>query len=769
VKLDAIPAFPNRFQTQEFYFANSKSYKHYRFTVLETQTSNDCCFQMAEIELLAVSQGVDCTKAQFLVQPVETPVLSGAQATFFTTVNGPWPLQWLKNGEPIPGATASAYTTEPVTAANAADIYSVQIKGCEVSTAVKAVIFTPSTTKSIGLTFRGGGANGAPTLMRSNDIAGIWPQAYWNNTANANAGTFPYDETIGENTVTYELVDSSNAPATVTVDFATSGTWGSGTGDASATARMLNGLNYANPGTAATITFGNVPAGKHSVIAYLVGIPLQFQDANYTITGAASETYYVRVINADEYNAAPGFYRGISKDAAKRSLATYVRFDNVSPATDGSIVLSWDTLTTGFDRGAPVNAAQLILNSPAAPAPPVITVQPAPTVAPEGGVATVSVTATGEGLTYQWRKNGRNLPDGGHVSGATTARLSIREFEADDEGIYSVAVFNAGGSVVSGNASLRVSKYTIGDQLVGYWKFDETSGTSAANAGTDNKPAKVNGTASWGAGQIGNAFSFDGGTFLLADSFTTAKKQISASAWVNIPAGAASTMPFIRNAQGALGLGAGTGPGTPAGQFEFGLVADATSGEVRLQSVIGAGPNLLRASSPAVFPTGAWHHVAFSADGAQMRLYLDGAEVASTDYISAINPPDIAYLSFGAWLNKETDTTNIIPDPANPNFTSGQIDDLGLWTRGLSAEEVSKIYTAGKSKQPLSSVTLSPPVGQPGTLTVKKVDNNVTVTWDNGTLQTAPEVAGPWTDVAGNSPVTQAASDAAKFYRTVVK
>ncbi|MFM8360453.1 MAG: hypothetical protein ACKOET_18035, partial [Verrucomicrobiota bacterium] len=120
VRLDSIPAFPGRFLTQEFYFPNTRAYRHYRFTVLETQTVNGCCFQMAEVELLAVSQGVDCAKARFLTQPENMPVLEGSPATFVAVVNGPWPLQWYRNGQPIAGATSASYTTGPVTAANAA-------------------------------------------------------------------------------------------------------------------------------------------------------------------------------------------------------------------------------------------------------------------------------------------------------------------------------------------------------------------------------------------------------------------------------------------------------------------------------------------------------------------------------------------------------------------------------------------------------------------------------------------------------------------------
>jgi hypothetical protein len=764
VKLDNIPAYTARFQTQQFFFPNRKSYKHYRFTVLETQTVNTCCFQIAEVELLAVVDSNPCDKARFLVQPSDTPVLSGSQATFITAVNGPWSLQWYANGQAIPGATKVTYTTGAVTADNSTNVYTVEIKGCEVSSPAKAVVFTPSATKSIGISFRGGGANGAPTLMNKDDIAGLQPQAYWNNTADAGTGTFPYEQ--GTDPVeTIELVDSDNKATTITFDFQTSGTWGAGSGDASSVQRMLNGLNYANPGTPATLTFGNVPAGNHSVIAYFVGIPLQFQNANYTVTGASTETYYVRVINADEYNAAPGFYRGISKDANNRSLATYVRFDNVRAAADGTIILSWDTLTTGFDRGAPVNALQLILNSTAAGAPPVITANPQPTIGPEGKTVALSVTATGDNLTYQWRKGGRNLPNGGHISGATTSTLTISSLADEDVGVYSVAVFNPGGSVVSGNASVRISKYDIKDALVGYWKFDEASGTSAANSG-GGKVATVTGTPSWGAGQVANAFSFDGVSYMTVPDYPVAKTELSASAWVHVPADVGGPIAFVRNAQGQIGIGAGAGPGTPAGQFELGISYDANTGIANLSAAIGAGPNIVRVTAPTAFAYGPWTHVAFSADGAQLRLYVNGVEVATTDYLNAINNPGIPYLTFGARLND--DGSGVVgPDATAPSYMAGQLDDLGLWTRGLTGQEVQLVYQAGQQKKALDTVTVPQPAADI-MLEVARSGGNIVVSWPEGRLQSAASAAGPWSDVAGaTSPLTEAASAAAKFYRAV--
>src|SRR5207247_5612694 len=88
------------------------------------------------------------------------------------------------------------------------------------------------------------------------------------------------------------VVDSDNQPTTITVDFGSTGEWGAGVGIDSPLQRMLNGLicTANTPGTPAHITFGNVPAGNHAVIVYLVGIPLQFQDGDYW-SGIRSEEH----------------------------------------------------------------------------------------------------------------------------------------------------------------------------------------------------------------------------------------------------------------------------------------------------------------------------------------------------------------------------------------------------------------------------------------------------------------------------------------------
>ena len=108
------------------------------------------------------------------------------------------------------------------------------------------------------------------------------------------------------------------------------------------------------------------------------------------------------------------------------------------------------------------------------------------------------------------------------------------------------------------------------------------------------------------------------------------------------------------------------------------------------------------------------------------------------------------------------------PDPSAPNYLSGQLDDVALWTRALTADEVSGVFAAGKAKAALTTVKVTPPVVTTPTLPTVKSERTATglkLTY-TGTLQSADTVVGPWTDVAGTkSPLDVTAAPGAQFYR----
>jgi len=84
--------------------------------------------------------------------------------------------------------------------------------------------------------------------------------------------------------------------------------------------------------------------------------------------------------------------------------------------------------------------------------PPMITGDPVDATVSDGAPVTFTVSATGTApLTYQWRKDGLEIP------GANGPSYSILAAQAADEGFYSAVVTNAAGTATSLAARLRVS------------------------------------------------------------------------------------------------------------------------------------------------------------------------------------------------------------------------------------------------------------------------------------------------------------------------
>ncbi len=90
-------------------------------------------------------------------------------------------------------------------------------------------------------------------------------------------------------------------------------------------------------------------------------------------------------------------------------------------------------------------------------APPAITNNPSGATRCVGGSVTFSVTATGSGLTYQWRKDGTN------IDGATASSYTNASVFPGDSGLYDVVVSGTCGSpATSSPATLTVDPAPVG-------------------------------------------------------------------------------------------------------------------------------------------------------------------------------------------------------------------------------------------------------------------------------------------------------------------
>ncbi len=93
---------------------------------------------------------------------------------------------------------------------------------------------------------------------------------------------------------------------------------------------------------------------------------------------------------------------------------------------------------------------------------PVIETQPENVNVEGGGNATLSVVATGEGLSYQWfGPDGEPLSDSdGAIDGATASTLQIINAGPDDAGDYRVRITTANGGIVDSDiVSLSVGEF----------------------------------------------------------------------------------------------------------------------------------------------------------------------------------------------------------------------------------------------------------------------------------------------------------------------
>lgn len=98
---------------------------------------------------------------------------------------------------------------------------------------------------------------------------------------------------------------------------------------------------------------------------------------------------------------------------------------------------------------------------------PVFFKQPSCVASCDGSNATFSTDAGGseliQQLTFQWRRNGQNLIDGGNVIGATSPSLSLSGVLLADAGQYDCVVTNGCGSATSNAVTLAVIGSIPGD------------------------------------------------------------------------------------------------------------------------------------------------------------------------------------------------------------------------------------------------------------------------------------------------------------------
>jgi|GEM_PF-3370324 len=185
------------------------------------------------------------------------------------------------------------------------------------------------------------------------------------------------------------------------------------------------------------------------------------------------------------------------------------------------------------------------------------------------------------------------------------------------------------------------------------------------------------------SGKVGGAFDFDGKVHVeVPDSAELKPVQITLEAWV-FP----TLFDFDYHTVITRGSMEGNDPGVPAPlrnhAWYLGLLSEA--------NVVSAGRPHFRTSSDILrgpeIPLNEWTHLAASFDGATKRLYVNGVLVASRAGLEAlVYDPAAVPVTIGS---------DFASGPSsNALHFHGRIDEVGIYNRALTSNEIVEIYNA---------------------------------------------------------------------------
>jgi hypothetical protein len=193
----------------------------------------------------------------------------------------------------------------------------------------------------------------------------------------------------------------------------------------------------------------------------------------------------------------------------------------------------------------------------------------------------------------------------------------------------------------------------------------------------------------WRPGRFGTAVSLrgpDAGDYAIVPDYPKALDgRLTVAAWVMIT-NPRAWCPII-----AANWGGKLLPGRlSTGQFHIGLFDNGVLAAKVTQR--NGQCTVSREREDSVFPTWRWQHVAFTVDGAALRLYRNGIEVASEPCEGILPRPPMASLAIGC----RTANDGLDVDHESPCYWCGRIDELVIFNRALSAEEIKSLCGAVK-------------------------------------------------------------------------
>ncbi|HIE29869.1 TPA: LamG domain-containing protein [Candidatus Poribacteria bacterium] len=209
------------------------------------------------------------------------------------------------------------------------------------------------------------------------------------------------------------------------------------------------------------------------------------------------------------------------------------------------------------------------------------------------------------------------------------------------------------------------------DDAVGVWLLNESSGTTVHDtSGNENHGEMRGGSGKWVKGKFGNALQLNGTSEFVevpdSDSLDL-EEQVTMVCWFNWEGSGDGWQTFFSK-------------GPMSGPNENYALFINNGGRHTHFCTNAGGRNCLNSPNNAFEPN-KWHHTAATYDGKRKITYLDGKEVQN-DPLSGKMVTNDNYLGIGF-------------REGSSHYWKGMLDDMAIFKRALSADEVVDIMENG--------------------------------------------------------------------------
>ncbi|MBN1990908.1 MAG: immunoglobulin domain-containing protein [Bacteroidales bacterium] len=347
--------------------------------------------------------------------PVGGTKCEGDTHTFAVTATGNGlTYQWFKNSAPIAAATSSSYTISPITAADNGTYHCVVTGTCGIATSSGATLSVNAATVVNGQPAATTTICQTETTTLTFDVTGTGLSFLWKKNGQ------PITDPNISGVTTKDLLVSTGVPSN-------SGTY---------TCTVTSACGGAITSNMATLTVRPTTVITTQPIA---ATKCEGDGVVFTVAATGSTLTYDWQRN------------GVSIGVTTPTLT-------LNPLVKATHEGTYTCVVSGDCGVLTSDPAILTVNIP-------VTLGAAPTISAnpvcQNGSTTITVNASGDGLTYQWLKNGAPIT-GANITGVTSSQLVISNALVSDAGIYTCTVTDACGlSLTSNNATITVNPTTV--------------------------------------------------------------------------------------------------------------------------------------------------------------------------------------------------------------------------------------------------------------------------------------------------------------------